>query len=273
VQTEQLLGVGRGAFVMANGAVTVSVPPLGRVPPGEQIVAPTALPTPRITGQSQPTARCSDGSFDYSGSINACAADGGVAYWVPNLPEECVQGSTCPVSATPTPAPRPPASPTPLASPTPSPIPTPAGTPAANACSSSDATQAFTLLQSPLQEFRDELPLAAATPRNNVTLIVQNIQATGRKVENLQVPACASQAQSLLKQAIDLYATELLNFSANGNGPTVAQDDRNFQAVFSAALRELSALATKAGTPSSVSTGIPASVPGSAVATPTPGPG
>jgi len=103
VQTEQLLGVGRGAFVMANGAVTVSVPPLGRVPPGEQIVAPTALPTPRITGQSQPTARCSDGSFDYSGAINACVANGGVAYWIPGLPEECV-ASTC---ATPAATPRP----------------------------------------------------------------------------------------------------------------------------------------------------------------------
>jgi hypothetical protein len=101
VQTEQLLGVGRGAFVMANGAVTVSVPPLGRVPPGEQIVAPTALPTPRITGQSQPSARCSDGSFDYSGSVTACAAGGGVLYWIPGLPEECI-ASTCatPAAAT-----------------------------------------------------------------------------------------------------------------------------------------------------------------------------
>jgi hypothetical protein len=100
VQTEQLLGVGRGAFVMANRAVTVSVPPLGRVPPGEQIVAPTALPTPRITSQSRPTARCTDGSFDYSGSVGACAADGGVLYWIPGFPEERVDGTGPPVGAT-----------------------------------------------------------------------------------------------------------------------------------------------------------------------------
>lgn len=49
--------------------------------------AATQFPSTPTSGGSQPQARCNDGAFDYSTTVGACRADGGVAYYV-GLPSQ-----------------------------------------------------------------------------------------------------------------------------------------------------------------------------------------
>jgi hypothetical protein len=57
-------------------------------------MAQPPTPTP-LSGRSQPQAACNDGKFDYSGSVNPCSADGGVAYYIA-LPSQRVAVSPAP---------------------------------------------------------------------------------------------------------------------------------------------------------------------------------
>jgi hypothetical protein len=101
-----VIPAGQGAWVAAQGTVVITgigptLPITVAASPTRTATAP-ALPTstpPR--GNSVPQARCNDGTFDYSTSVNPCAANGGVAYYI-GLPSQRVN-----VTPMPTPAPAP----------------------------------------------------------------------------------------------------------------------------------------------------------------------
>jgi hypothetical protein len=117
VQSVPVLQAGQGGFVLSAGTVTISVPteslptvsatPPRPTPPatcpnsgfGQYVAGAGAGCT--VTTQTQPTARCFDGSFDYSAAVTACAGHGGVAAWLPNLPGQRTNDSP----TVPTPAP------------------------------------------------------------------------------------------------------------------------------------------------------------------------
>lgn len=155
VQSVDVLQVGQGGFVMSARTVTITVPTENV--PNISGTVPRATPPPpcgtatfgqfgqfaagsscSTSSQTTPTARCNDGSFDYSGAVTACAGRGGVAYWSPAVEGERVDSSdpNGPVH------PAPPAtSATPTATPTASPGATgAAATPAAASPASGQAT-------------------------------------------------------------------------------------------------------------------------------------
>jgi hypothetical protein len=96
VQAQPVMPVGHGAFVLSAHTVVVTVPtepvavgsaPAPRAPPLPACPDVGAAPYVagvgcRVTAQTQATARCLDGSFDYSAALSACSGHGGVAYWV-----------------------------------------------------------------------------------------------------------------------------------------------------------------------------------------------
>jgi hypothetical protein len=130
VQSVPVLQVGQGGFVMSARTVMMNVPT--ETVPAISGTAPKATPPPpcstatfgqfgqnaagsrcTTTSQTSPTARCYDGSFDYSGAVTACAGHGGVAYWAPGPEGERVDSSdpNGPVHPAPPPSATPTASP------------------------------------------------------------------------------------------------------------------------------------------------------------------
>ncbi len=108
-QLTSVIPAGQGAWAAGLATITLTAAP----PPTPASPTPSPSPTPtpipacspsrlvvgvpgqdcRITGQNTPTARCLDGTFDYSRTITACGGHGGVAYWTPVLPGEAVDGA------------------------------------------------------------------------------------------------------------------------------------------------------------------------------------
>jgi len=146
VQTLDTIPLGHGAFVISSRLVTITVPAMFiPTPPPTASPAPTVLPPCRdsrpgqviagsdcrITSQTNPTARCRDGSFDYNLNLLTCSAGGGVAYYIPGIPSERAYGID-------------PLSPAPAATSTTGTTPTPSATAAVPAVASASATPSAT---------------------------------------------------------------------------------------------------------------------------------